>query len=103
MTVSALSPKRLERTAPRRRVLVVGATTAQADASRALLSGSELAVADGGLESPERLLPRPAAQADAIVLFSGKSRAAATHAVKTLAADLPGAPLIVVVPERSDG
>jgi DNA-binding NarL/FixJ family response regulator len=102
MTVSALSPERLERTAARRRVLVVGATTAQADASRALLSGSELAVADGGLESPERLLPRPAAQADAIVLFSGKSRAAATHAVKALAADLSGTPLIVVVPERSD-
>jgi DNA-binding NarL/FixJ family response regulator len=101
MTVSAMSPERVERATTRRRVLVVGATTAQADASRALLGGSELAVADGGLEAPERLLPGPAAQADAIVLFSGGSRSAATHAVRVLAAGLSGTPLIVVVPDRS--
>src|ERR687896_1478045 len=101
MTVSAMSPERVERATARRRVLVVGATTAQADASLALLGGSELAVADGGLEAPERLLRGPASQADAIVLFSGKSRSTATHAVRVLAAGLSGTPLILVVPEGS--
>jgi DNA-binding NarL/FixJ family response regulator len=102
MTVAAMSPECRERTASRRRVLLVGSTTAQVNASRALLSDSDLTVANGGLDAAEGLLSGPASEADAVVLFSGESRSAATHAVKALAAGRAETPLIVVVPARGD-